>query len=157
MASQVATGQHSAQVTATEVTATEERSMVPAVTARPDQTLLDREHDGVQITAPSISGDADGVQSVHTSGVTDLTPSALVFGGVAVVGAAALFTTGLMHRRGARALGRITADALEIRIPLWLPVALVGIAREVLVYWRAISAANADLQMAREADTHPQA
>lgn len=153
MASQVTMGhQHSAQVTATE-----ERSVAPAVTAQPDQTLLDRAQDGLQIAAPSIPGDAVGVQSVHASEVADLTPSAIMFAGAAVVGAAALFTTGLMRRRGTHTLRRMAVDALEIRIPLWLPVTLLEIAREVFVYWRATSVANADLHPTSEAGTHPQA
>ncbi|HKS69997.1 MAG TPA: hypothetical protein VJQ45_06235 [Ktedonobacterales bacterium] len=130
------------------------------MTARSDQTLLDQPRHGVQVATPATTGDAaaaQSAQSVRASEVADVIPSAIMFAGAAAVGAAALFTTGLMRRRGMHTLRGMAVDALEIRIPLWLPVTLLEIAREVFFYWRATSAANADLHPTSEAGTHPQA
>jgi hypothetical protein len=109
----------------------------------------------VAISAPSGAPEAPEVERTRKIGT--VAPATVAVAGAAVVGAAALFTTGLMYKRIMQASGRMAADALEIRIPLWLPVALVGIAREVLFYRRTISAANADLYPTSEADTHLQA
>ena len=109
----------------------------------------------VAISAPS--GASGAPEGARARGIATVAPATVAVAGAAVVGVAVLFTTGLMHKRIMQAFDRMAADALEIRIPLWLPVALVEVAREVLFYRRAISAANADLYPTSEAGTHLQA
>lgn len=144
MASQVAAGQHSAQVTATE-----ERPVAPGVTARPDQTLLDQPQLGAQFTAPSTTADAGIAQSVRASEAADFTPFTIMVASAAAVGAATLFTTGFLYRRSMPALRRLAVGVLEIRIPVLFPVAVVAITREILAYRRAVSEANAASRPAR--------
>lgn len=143
MASQVAAGQHSAQVTAPE-----ERPVAPGVTAQPDQTQLDQPQLGAQFTAPATTGDARASQSVRASEVADATPSTIMFAGAAAVGAA-LFTSGFLYRRSMPALRRLAVGVLEIRIPVLFPVAVVAIAREILAYRHAVSETNAASRPAR--------
>lgn len=78
-----------------------------------------------------------------------LPPSTIAFLSLATIGVAAVFAFGLNYRRAILALRHMADDALEIRVPVLLPVTLAAVARAIMANRRAASSMDDVLHHAR--------
>lgn len=144
MASQVAADQRGAFT----IPVVEAPVSPPSEATWPELAQPDHAHEAAHITAPAASREAAAAQRAHAStpATVEVTGSKILLASGVAVGVTTLITAGLMRRRAMPAVREMAAGVLEIRIPLWLPVALVGIGREVLTYRRALAEAKAAMQ-----------
>lgn len=84
-----------------------------------------------------------------TQALASVPPSTIAFVSLATVGVATVFAFGLNYRRSTLALRRMAADALEIRIPVLLPVTLAAFARAIMANRRAESSVDDAFRHAR--------
>lgn len=99
------------------------------------------------LTAPDVTThERPGMTAPHAArkswSLAALPPSTIAFLSLATIGVAGVFAFGLNYRRSMQALRRMADDALEIRIPVLLPVALVAVARAIMANRRAASAVD---------------